>query len=337
MMDLPFSHGGPVLQVSLRASADDFQVVEELGFEPSGNGEHAFLVIEKRDTNTEWVARQLAEAAGVAPMAVGFAGLKDRHAVTRQSFSVHLPGQAGPDWSALEIPGVSIVSAQRHNRKLKRGAHRGNRFRIVLRDVRGDCAAAEQRLGMIASAGVPNYFGEQRFGRDGENLRSALALFGGARLGRSQRGFALSAARSWLFNRLLGLRVSDGSWNQGVEGEVWMLAGTHSIFGPQPHDAELLARVARFDIDPTGPLWGRGVLRSEARAAELEHAAAALEPRMAAGLVATDMAQERRSLRLLAQDLSHSWLADNALEVSFRLPAGTFATAVLRELCDWQG
>jgi tRNA pseudouridine13 synthase len=314
---------------------DDFRVDEILGFEATGSGEHAFLTIEKRGANTEWVARQLARAAGVAPVAVGFAGLKDRHAVTRQVFTVQLAGRVDPDWSALGIPGVEVISATRHKRKLKRGAHRGNRFRIRLRDVRGEPAAINARLATIGARGVPNYFGEQRFGRDGGNMALAEALFEGRRLPREQRGIALSAARSELFNLVLSRRVADASWDRALDGEVWMLDGTHAIFGPQVYDEVLAQRLAASDIHPTGPSWGAGELRSTAAVRELELAAIEPHSMLARGLEREGLSQERRALRLVARDFSHSWEVPDRLVVEFALGAGSFATTLLRELCDW--
>ena len=255
---LPYAHGVPPLTATLRREPGDFQVEELLGFEASGEGEHAFLLIEKSGANTEWVARRLADIAGVAPAAVGYAGLKDRHAVTRQAFTVQLPGRADPDWGSADIPGVRVLAASRHQRKLKRGAHRGNRFRIRLRDVHGEHAAVEAKLAAIHAQGVPNYFGEQRFGRDGGNLALAEALFAGKRMPRVQRGFALSAARSELFNAVLATRVADASWDRALDGEVFMLDGSHAIFGPEPSDDGLAQRLAALDIHPTGPLWGGG-------------------------------------------------------------------------------
>ncbi|WP_300614628.1 tRNA pseudouridine(13) synthase TruD [Dokdonella sp.] len=334
-MDLPYAHGAPPLTGRLRAEAADFFVEEELGFEPAGKGEHAFLLVEKTGANTEWVARELSTAAGVAPLAVGFAGLKDRHAVTRQAFTVQLPGRDDPDWGALAIDGVRVLSATRHDRKLKRGAHRGNRFRIRLREVGGDRAAAEERLTQIAARGVPNYFGEQRFGHEHGNLALAQALFAGRRLSRAQRGFALSAARSELFNAVLAARVVDGSWERGLDGEVWALAGSNAIFGPEPWSDELARRLAAFDIDPTGPLWGAGELRSEGAARALE--LAAVEPLVgfARGLEREDLRQQRRALRLLPSGFRATWESADRLVLDFRLPGGAFATTVLRELCDW--
>mgnify|MGYP001168705253 CR=1 FL=1 len=333
MSTLPFAHGGPPLRGRLRAEAEDFEVDEQLGFTADGQGEHLFLRIEKRGANTEWVARQLAARLGVAPAAVGFSGLKDRHALTRQTFSVHLPGLADPDPDALAIEGVRVLEAARHSRKLKRGTHKRNAFRIRLTALEGDAAAAGAVLATIAERGVPNYFGEQRFGRGEDNLRLAEALFSGARLDRQRRGFALSAARSALFNRVLGARVAAGNWDAALDGEVWMLAGTHSIFGPQAFDAALAARLAAGDIDPTGPLWGRGDLRSSGEVAALEQGIAEGMAGFAAGLAAAGLGQERRALRLRPAGFVHEREGEDVLVLTFSLPAGTFATSVVRELC----
>ena len=333
MSDLAFAHGGPPLRGLLRVIPEDFEVDEVLGFEPDGTGEHSFLRIEKRNANTEWVAQQLARFAGVAPMCVGYSGLKDRHALTRQTFSVQLPGRTDPDWSAMAIEGVRVPGAGGHARRLNGGAHADFRFRIRLREIEGSHDDAEQRIGQVVTRGVPNYFGEQRFGRNGENLRAARALFAGKRLGRSERGFALSAARSHLFNRVLDRRVVDRCWDQALEGEVWMLAGTHSIFGPQELDDALRQRLAAFDIDPTGPLWGRGELRSSGQVAIIEQEVAASEADFASGLGAADLRQERRSLRLRAAEFGHAWRADGSLHLEFLLSSGTFATTLIREIC----
>jgi tRNA pseudouridine13 synthase len=331
---LPFAHGGPLLAGKLRTEPEDFFVDEVLGFEPSGAGEHAFVRIEKTGANTEWVARRLAEKAGVAAVAIGYSGLKDRHAVTRQSFSVHLPGRADPDWSALAIPGVRVLSATRHERKLKRGSHRGNRFRIRVRDVDGSRDVAEQRIDAIRTRGVPNYFGEQRFGREDGNIARARELFAGRRLPRAEAGFALSAARSLLFNAVLAERVGEGNWDRALDGEVWMLAGTHSIFGPEPLTDELARRLAAFDIDATGPLWGAGELRTSGRVREIEQHAIAPFGDLADGLAKAGLVQQRRALRLPVGGLKHEYEHDGSLVLEFELSAGSFATVVLRELCD---
>lgn len=334
--DFPRAHGAPVLRAVIRSAPEDFFVEELPAFEPSGEGEHLLLTVEKRGMNTSHVARRLAEWAGVADVAVGYAGLKDRHAVTRQRFSVQLPGRAAPDIAGLQDNDLKVLEAVRHSRKLSRGALAGNRFVLILRDVQGDPQAIDARLRQIAGHGVPNRFGEQRFGREGGNVQAALAMFGGRRVGREQRSLLLSAARSELFNRVLSARVLDGTWNTGCEGEVWMLEGSRSVFGPEPWNEDLAERLARFDIHPSGPLWGAGELRSTDACARIEMDALAddLAMRLRNGLERAGLKQERRSLRLNPQGLEWSWCADGALRLAFELPAGTYATTVLAELGD---
>ena len=267
-------------------------------------------------------------------MGVGYAGLKDRHAVTRQRFSVHLPRKVAPDLAGLVSDDLKVVEASWHSRKLPRGALAGNRFELVLRDVAGDRTAIEARLGDIAAHGLPNWFGEQRFGRDGGNVAAALAMFAGRRVRRDQRSLLLSAARSELFNRVLAMRVEAGCWDAALDGEVWMLDGSHSVFGPEAMTPELQARLEAFDIHPTGPLWGAGDLRSSDAAQDVELGAMQGDTasRLRDGLERAGLKQERRALRLRPADLHWQWQTDGALELAFTLPPGAYATAVLREL-----
>ncbi|HKR77887.1 MAG TPA: tRNA pseudouridine(13) synthase TruD [Rhodanobacter sp.] len=331
--ELPFAHGTtPPLTARLRSIPEDFVVEEILGYDADGSGEHALLWVEKRGANTDWVARELAKFAGVPPLAVGYAGLKDRNAVTRQTFSVQLAGKPDPDWSAFPHAEVKVLAATRHTRKLKRGALRGNRFTLVLREVQGDRVYAEEVLAAIAARGVPNYFGEQRFGREGGNLDQARAMFAGRRVDRDKRGFLLSAARSQIFNSVLAARVERGVWNVPLDGEIWSLAGSRSWFGPEPYNDILAQRLACGDIHPSGPLWGQGEPPSAGEAGALERDIAAVHADLAEGIAAARMDQERRPLRLLPKDLRWRWLADDALELSFELPAGAYATVVAREV-----
>ena len=330
--ELPYAHGGPPLTGTLRAQPEDFRVDELAGFEPSGSGEHALLWVEKRGANTEFVARALARFAGVPDVAIGYAGMKDRHAVTTQRYTVHLPGKVDPDWSALADPEFRVLSATRHARKLPRGALEGNRFRIAVRDVAGAGTDAEALLARIAARGVPNYFGEQRFGRDGANLERALAMFRGARVKRHERGLLLSAARSALFNGVLAARVQQGIWDAPLEGDVYQLDGRGSIFGPEALTGELARRIAHGEIHPTGPLWGRGTLRTEGPTRALELDALESRAEVRAGLESAGLSQERRALRLPARGLAWSWPSDNCLQLDFSLATGAYATAVLREL-----
>ncbi|OOG61172.1 tRNA pseudouridine(13) synthase TruD [Rhodanobacter sp. B05] len=336
MSELPRACGEPPLTARLRASPEDFQVEEILGYDPDGAGEHLLLWVEKRGANTDWVARELAKFASVPPVAVGYAGLKDRHAVTRQTFSVQLAGRPDPDWSTFPHTEVTVLAATRHSRKLKRGALRGNRFVLVLREVKGDLAEAENVLQQIATRGVPNYFGEQRFGREGANVAQARAMFAGRRVDRDKRSMLLSAARSQIFNQVLAARVERACWDTPLEGEVWSLAGSRSWFGPEPLSDALAERLAHGDIHPSGPLWGQGEPPTQGDAGMLEREIGAAHGDLVAGLAAARMDQERRPLRLLPGHLRWRWLADNALELSFELPAGAYATVVVRELARGQ-
>ncbi len=325
----------PVLRARMRTEAADFRVDELDSFEPSGEGEHFLLRLEKTGANTAWVANQLARWAGIAPMGVGYAGLKDRHAITTQRFSLHLPKRQAPDLQTLAIEGVRHVDAHWHSRKLGRGALAGNRFAIRLREVSGDRPAIETRLGALAGQGVPNYFGSQRFGRDGDNIEAAKRMFKGARVRREQRSILLSAARSGLFNAVLAERIAQGNWNRGLPGEVWILDGRGSIFGPEPAEAqiELDERCGRGEIHPTGPLWGRGALRSSADCATLESSIAAGEwAEVCAGLEQAGLNQERRALRLMPRELEWEWGAASDLTLRFSLPSGCYATSVLNAL-----
>jgi tRNA pseudouridine13 synthase len=331
---LSYALGKPAASGRLRLSPEDFRVTEIPLLEPGGEGEHVWLLIRKRRENTHQVAGQLARFAGVHSRAVSYAGLKDRQAVTEQWFSVQMPGRDAPDWAAMDSDTVTVLRHARHSRKLRRGALKGNRFSIMVRDVSGDAAELEQRLLAIGIEGVPNYFGEQRFGREGANLHSAQRLFASPRLrlSRNRRSLALSAARSLLFNRVLTRRVADASWNTPLVGDAMQLDGSHSFFIAGETDAGLLDRVRSMDVHPTGPLYGRGENPARDDCLELERSLLAGYPAWCAGLEAAGLKLDRRALRLRVQDLTwrHCGVAD--LLVEFSLPAGAYATSVLREL-----
>jgi tRNA pseudouridine13 synthase len=334
--DLMRAHGPVPARGRIRCAPEDFLVDEQPAFAPSGEGEHVLLHVRKRDTNTDWLARRLARHAGVRPVDVGFAGLKDRDAVTTQWFSIHLPGKAEPDWRVLEGDDLQLLRVTRHHRKVRRGALRGNAFSLVVRSLHGDRQAVETRLRRIGERGVPNYFGLQRFGRDGGNLNSADALFAGRleRVSRHRRGLYLSAARSHLFNCVLGARVEADNWDTGLPGDLMALHGSRSVFSCEALDKTLRERLAAHDIHPTGPLWGRGPLGTQDDCRELERRV--LEPFGAwrEGLERAGMKQERRSLRVVPADVHWRWDSDHVLRLQFALPAGSYATAVLREVLD---
>ena len=330
--DWAYARGPVTAAARIREAPEDFRVEEVLGFIADGDGPHRLLTVEKRNANTRWVAGQLARLAGVPARDVGFAGLKDRKAVAVQHFTVPLPRGPEPDWMSMAGEGFCVVAALPHRRKLHPGALKGNRFRLMLRQMSEAPQSLVPRLETIRDHGVPNYFGEQRFGRGGGNMARAERMFAGERIhDRKLRGLLLSTARSVIFNQLLSLRIQAGSWDRLLPGEVLMLDGSHSVFCADAADSDLQARIASGDVHPTGPLWGSGELRSRDESRQLDEQSAAAYPQLAAGLVATQVEMARRALRLPVREFG--WVAsDTTLELRFFLPAGAFATAVLREL-----
>ena len=327
----PCAYGGPSGTGDIKTEADDFIVEEILSFEPEGSGEHVFLYIEKVGENTEYVARLLARYAGVRQRDVSYAGLKDRHGRTRQWFSVWLPGKEDPDWSGVETDQLKILKAVRHARKLKRGVLAGNRFTLLIRNWSGDRELAEKQLEQIKAHGFPNYFGPQRFGRNGQNIVRAQAMFAGAKVKREHRSLYLSAARSYLFNQILARRVELANWNRALEGDVFKLDGSNSCFIGDAHDTTLAERVEQGDIHPTAVMWGRGGSLTSAEAWAIENAMIAANPALADGLIAFELEADRRALRVLPEALGWQWRPVQ-LQLSFTLPAGSYATALLREI-----
>ncbi|MAR73900.1 MULTISPECIES: tRNA pseudouridine(13) synthase TruD [Halomonas] len=319
-----------------RETPEDFQVEEDLGFAPEGQGEHLWLWIAKRDTTTARVASTLAHQCQVSRRDVGYAGMKDRTAVTRQWFSVHLAGREAPkDLDArLAAEGYVVEAASRHPRKLKRGVHRGNRFRLKLTGEVARDPGLEQRFEALVSDGVPNYFGPQRFGHEGRNLSKACAVLErGWRKRDDREGMLLSAARSYLFNAQLAERLRRGCWREVLAGDVMMLEGTHSLFDVESPDDALKARLEQGDIHPAGVLWGTGGSRARERAEALEQDVLAEAPALCAGLEKARVKASRRALRVMPTE-ARLWRQGDAVWLEFRLPAGAFATAVLRELMD---
>jgi tRNA pseudouridine13 synthase len=333
----PRAYGAPPASGLLRAEPEDFVVEEELGFAPAGSGAHLLLKVRKRNANTQWVARELTRISGCRPADAGYAGLKDRRAVAVQWFTVPRPRTA-VDWQALRGGEFEVLEVHEHTRKLPRGALAGNRFAVRIRAPGGDGAGLAERLASrlesIGQRGVPNYFGAQRFGRDGANLQQLGRPV--HRLPPTQRGFVLSAARSVIFNAVLAARVTEGSWERLRAGDLANLDGRGSIFPVEVLDAELLERCQRLEIHPSGPLWGEGDPASAGEVLELERTVAARYPDAASACAAAGMVQERRSLRIAVHELRCEVEAQ-AVRIHFRLGRGCFATAVLAELIETEG
>ena len=322
-----------MLAATIRNEPGDFVVTERIDFELSGDGEHDFLWIEKIGANTAWVSRQLVQHANVRSVDVGYAGLKDRHAITTQWFSVRRPSGDGTDWTTFDAEGVRILEIKRHNRKLRRGAHRANSFRIALRSTGIDGLHDEiiERVQVIRDYGVPNYFGDQRFGREGGNLGLAEAVFAGRRVKRDKRSIAISAARSFLFNSILENRVRDGTWNRLKAGDLANLDGSGSVFPVHELTADLTARCKESDLHPTGTLWGDGAPLTTGDVAVAELAAVSDYEPLVTGLTNTRVDASSRALRMAVLDVSVEFDAGVAW-LTFGLQKGSYATAVIREL-----
>ncbi len=335
-LQFPRYHGAPPASGTIRSQPEDFQVDELLGFQPGGEGEHVYLQIRKRGENTLWLVKQLARFAGVRPMDIGYAGLKDRNALTSQWFSVWLPGNVEPDWQQLSGNTVEVLQAVRHHRKLKRGGHAGNRFHLRIRQL-GASAELDVRLQALLERGVPNYFGEQRFGHHGGNLDQAEALFRGRiRVrDRQRRGLYLSAARSYLFNLVVAERVRRQGFDRYLNGDRLMIDGTTNL-ATVDDASEIEQRLQRLELHPTGPLCGRGRTLLEADSLALEAAILAPFAHWTEGLERAGLSSERRAVRVRLAALSWRFEQADVLALQFDLPPGTYATSVLRECCDYQ-
>ena len=330
-LDWPTSGGGRIASGRLKTAPGDFIVDELLEFPESGSdveagatpgsGEHLCLKLEKVGDNTEYVARELARMADCRNFDVGFCGLKDRHAVTRQWFSLYRPGREAQDASLIEEISARwpVLAASRQVRKLRRGEHRGNGFVVTLRGVAGEREVIDRALARLADIGAPNYFGPQRFGNGGANLDRAVHLDpatlnrrsrsgGKGRGGKKRAGsegsknvLYFSAARSWLFNEVLAARVEDGSW---------------------------------AEPGATGPLWGDGGTTASGALETLERNIVAQTPGLASLFSVTRMKPERRPLAVKPEGLSWQWLAEDSLELTFLLLPGQYATTILSDIFE---
>ncbi|PWW12674.1 TruD family tRNA pseudouridine synthase [Mangrovibacter plantisponsor] len=336
MAPLCWRYGEPAGSGTLKASPEDFVVIEDLGFAPDGDGEHLLLRIRKEGCNTRFVADALAKFLKVHGREVSFAGQKDKHAVAEQWFCVRLPGKTMPDLRAFELEGCTVLEASRHRRKLRTGYLKGNHFRVVLRNVtnRED---VETRLQAIQQTGVPNYFGTQRFGINGSNLEMARRWFSQQTppRDRNKRSFALSAARSALFNQVASERLKKPEFNQVVEGDALQLAGSGSWFVATAEELPALQqRVNDGDLWITATLPGRGDWGTQGSALAAEQAAIACEPDLQALLVQERVDAARRAILLFPKELHWDWWDEVTVALTFWLPAGSFATSVVRELIN---
>jgi len=347
-MDWAYLYGKPNTTAKFKDTLSDFRVVEDIGFTPSGEGEHIFVLIEKTQLNTAYVAEQLARFTDLPLRNISYAGRKDKFSISTQWFGVHCPSKKSFAWEELDLPGAVVKNVSRHDKKLKTGALKRNTFTILLRDV-SDIPEVEQRLNEIATKGVPNYFGSQRFGevryldeagqqctKFGGNLTLAENLYNGKGIkNRNKRSVAISALRSWLFNTYISEKIHRATFASVTPGDVCILSGSNSFFTAETADAITQQRLLDKDIMLSAPLWGAGELASIATAKAFEQALAAHFPDITKCLEDLGLKQERRAIHLCPEDLTHSVIDEQHIEVSFTLPKGCFATSILREVVQF--
>ena len=337
LQNAAYLHGQPNLSARFREHAEDFKGVEQLHVGDDEAGEHQWLWVYKKGANTTFVARQLAEFAGVSEREVSYSGLKDRHAETWQWFSVQLPGKPLLDWQQLQHPEFRVERAVQQSKKLKTGYHRANEFCLTLRDV-SDVTALAARWQRICAHGVPNYFGEQRFGHNGQNLTKGLAWIGGEmsgkqlkKLRRPQQSLLLSAVRSALFNAIVSARIEADRMQPEVH-DFMLLAGSRSFFQVETVDETLLARWESGDIALSAPLAGGWREPWEQHLSPLEYEHLQRYETILSGLKRQRVDLGRRAVLLQPQYTSFAELNANTVQLKFTLERGSFATSVLREL-----
>ncbi|WP_338557742.1 tRNA pseudouridine(13) synthase TruD [Erwinia sp. E_sp_B04_7] len=337
--ELSWLHGKPTATGVVKASPEDFVVIEDLGYRPDGDGEQVLVRIRKTGCNTRFVAEALAKFAGIHPRDVSFAGMKDRHAVTEQWFCLRIPGKETPDLSAFALEGCEVLESARHRRKLRTGALQGNAFTLILRQI-SDREAVEQRLQQIALSGVPNYFGEQRFGHEGNNLLMARRWAANdIRVKeRNKRSFLLSAARSAMFNQVASDRLAQSGLTTVMAGDALQLTGRGSWFVAEEAElATLQARVDNDELRVTAPLPGSGAWGTQGSALAFEQQSLAAEAELITLLEREKVDAARRALLVKPRDLRWNWWDDATVELNFWLPAGSFATTLVREVLQQEG
>jgi tRNA pseudouridine13 synthase len=322
---------------TIRKTPEDFVVEEIPAFEPSGEGEHLYVRITKRDLTTNEAVKRVCAALGVDERGAGYAGMKDKRAVTTQTISVPFPrARSAEEALGIELDGVTVVAATRHVHKLKPGHLKGNRFTIVLRDLAEQAVPAViEKLDEAGRLGVPNSFGPQRFGKDGDNPERALAWLAGRTSGpkdRRDRRFLFSALQAHVFNRVLDIRRARDTFRQPLMGDLIKKTDTGGIFTCTDPDTDAL-RAERGEIAPTGPIFGAKMRWPEGEPAKIERE---MLKECVGNSTAFDEHPElgegsRRPFVLRVSELVARPLGEDpaALRVLFVLPKGGYATTLL--------
>ncbi|WP_165312272.1 tRNA pseudouridine(13) synthase TruD [Vibrio ziniensis] len=335
LSSLAYLCGKPTAKGKIKAKPEDFKVIENLGYEFAGSGEHLMISIRKTGENTSFVANELAKACGVKSKDVSWAGLKDRHAVTEQWLSVHLPTAGFPNLALFQSqhPSIEILAMTRHNKKLRPGDLAGNYFEVTLSEVT-DVDEVVKRLEVVAKQGVPNYFGNQRFGKDGNNLEEAR------RWGRenvrtrnqNQRSLYLSTARSWVFNRIVSSRIEQNCFYRFVEGDI-ALVNDEQILVNAEQVEEFNALLNQDKAQISAALAGDNALPTQAEAQKIEQQHIDAEVDLMKLIRGNRMRHDRRAISLKAQDLTWQ-IEGDSITLKFALDAGSFATSIVRELIE---
>ncbi len=341
-----YALGRPPHSAKIKQRYDDFIVAETLGFEPSGSGEHVMLLIEKSGQSTREAVQMISRILAINEQEVGYSGMKDRQAQTRQWFSARVARLSERASERFGEAGLKIMRMGRNHRKLRIGAHKSNEFRLVLREFSGCARDIECRLHILEKHGVPNYFGSQRFGRELKNLSEAMAMLrqseGQARIHnkkRKTRSMLYSALRAYVFNQLLSRRVSNDNWSKYIEGDVLNLNQTKAFFtvAASSWGRKLSDRLEYLDIHLTGVLPGKPDTKNRyvtcGKAADIEKAVCKEYSEIVDRLTRLNVKEGRRPLRFKIEQLDWHWLDSKTLELSFSLPTGAYATSLLRELC----
>lgn len=335
LSSLAYLCGKPTAKGKIKAQPEHFKVTEKLGYDFSGSGEHVMVLIRKTGENTSFVANELAKACGVKSKDVSWAGLKDRHAVTEQWLSVHLPGSGFPNLALFQEkhPSIEVLEMTRHNKKLRPGDLAGNEFEVTLSEVT-DVEEVIKRLDTVSQQGVPNYFGNQRFGKDGNNLNEAR------RWGRdnvrtrnqNQRSLYLSTARSWIFNHIVSARIEAGCFNHFVDGDIALQNGEQILLSAEQL-TEFDQLLAQDSVQISAALAGDNELPTKAQALAIEQPFLDNEPDLMKLIRGNRMRHDRRPIALKAQNLTWE-VDDNSVTLKFALDSGSFATSIVRELIE---
>ncbi|ADZ90452.1 tRNA pseudouridine(13) synthase TruD [Marinomonas mediterranea] len=351
--DWSYAWGAPTVKGKLKVYPQDFYVEELLGFEPSGAGEFLYILIEKVGVNTDYLAKRIAQVFDISVSKISYAGVKDRHACTRQWFCLHVLGKQ-LDLSTLSdvfrMPEqVRVLKEVRHSKKLKTGGHKGNRFVLRVRELeRQDSDQFLERLELIKRFGVPNYFGAQRFGIDGNNLQHGLGFVGRGRQSKRRlsktEGFWLSAIRSWFFNESLHRQVLSGQWERLYVGDIMQYSTQNQQRRVKALSNETLLALRTGKCSPIHPLlsdgWEKGT--SEIRAKVIQEIIDQHSD-LYKGFLTFECSREDRLTRIIPVDMAWELLQSKRsgddietpredLILQFELPKGAFATTVMREL-----